>query len=236
MTNQIDELMALADEYATAIATQGEAHDHAARDALRQALEAALKPVEPTLWARYPRYTGGHQAIEVTLKKPEGKDWVAFCEVGAPPAQTPPSAIQEAEWRGITKANEKFAPIVKAALDLICAAHGQLETIPAPQRFGIPYAELNRLAEALGGQQAFQAPPAQTPANRATELLELFDDPALPEHSGCVSRTPPPRLTDAEIQKMWNWATIELPSPANCYKRGVQDGETAVRKQFGVKE
>jgi hypothetical protein len=142
MNNQIETIMALADEYAYA---STEAQERSNRDALHQALEAALKPGvlvgsinkahlkqtgepwckevllyspnndadfpdsrvtvytaappaqpdalkaggKPTLWARYPRYTGKHQAVEVTLKKPEGNDWVAFCEVDMPPAQTP---------------------------------------------------------------------------------------------------------------------------------------------------
>jgi hypothetical protein len=96
MNNQIDELMALADDYADWAEAKGKGHPTYAespRQALQAAIEAALKPGEPTLWARYPRYTGQHQAVEVTLNEPDGNDWVAFCEVTTPPAQTPPKGL-----------------------------------------------------------------------------------------------------------------------------------------------
>lgn len=45
MTNQIETIMALATEYARAMAYDGDSYIH--RDKLKQALEAALKPGEP---------------------------------------------------------------------------------------------------------------------------------------------------------------------------------------------
>ena len=84
--------------------------------------------------------------------------------------------------------------------------------------------------EAAIGRNLYTAPPAQTSDDRATELLELFDDPALPEHSGCVSKAPPPRLTREEIHKLYTdgyvGATVD----------DIRTIETAVRKQFGVND
>jgi hypothetical protein len=52
------------------------------------------------------------------------------------------------------------------------------------------------------------APPAQVPdamVKKAIKLLELFNDPSLPEHSGCMSKTSPAqtpeRLTETQNRK-----------------------------------
>jgi hypothetical protein len=63
---------------------------------LRQAIEQAEKDVpeanfgnmEPTAWARYPRYTGSAQKPEVVFVKPENSDWVElFAKTPTAPAQ-----------------------------------------------------------------------------------------------------------------------------------------------------
>ncbi len=96
MTKQIDELMALATEYARAMAYDGATHIH--RDKLRSALEAALKP-------------GGEPVAEIIADE----DGYAFIKwhgdesrfheihpIGtkfytAPPAQTPPPLLTDDE-------------------------------------------------------------------------------------------------------------------------------------------
>lgn len=69
------------------------------------------------------------------------------------------AAPQQEVWDAINKVQAKHLGLIKAAVDLIAQCHEQLETMPAPQCYGVPYGAVNALREALeAAPQQAQAP------------------------------------------------------------------------------
>lgn len=98
MNAKVDELMRLVDAYADEFADGifGESDAGATREALRAAIEAALKPVEPVAEV-YQKMTGGNSFPGTAIR---WLDTAPLLPAGAqlytaPPAQTPPPRLTD---------------------------------------------------------------------------------------------------------------------------------------------
>jgi hypothetical protein len=253
VTNQIEAIMALADEYANAeiddIRT-GEGKSQAKYEALKQALEAALKPgYKADVW--HEGSQSFYRAKLLCKLTPEEVD-------AAPPAQTPPKqeprtgvwgyidAQVARDMQGFYEAFGTATPPTQTPnglfVDLIAQHPGLAEELKAIDDMPMPTltppprlkdtaveACIKAVEDAFawtGGHGEPSKPGADAIANIIRSHFH-------------VMQTPPPRLTEQEIEEMnyvtlhqadWDEFMVYQPSVIQL-ARAI---ETAVRTQFGV--
>lgn len=164
-------------------------------------------------------------ALEAALKPEYDQQALELCDVCGWKAVIPDDGCLNCQREAALKPGSPDKEMLQFLTDVVTAAglleHGKQSKALAERISNGAYSLRPR----------FVAPPAQPDAmvKRAGELLELFNDPSLPEHSGCMSKKPPARLSDEQISDI----AISTPPNVHTYGRAI---ETEVRKKFGAKD
>jgi hypothetical protein len=264
MTNQIETMMALADDYADWAEAKGKGHPTYAesREALQSALEAALKPEEPVYW-EYKHVDDGEgdwqrliprvgQTLETALKEIQGYRSVlrkgSMYEV-RPIYTTPPTQtyiremlIQAASMAVVLERRGEYQSATRVA-DAVLKCEGPPAQTPVEycQSCGdVATRHLPEEATAFPGSYCDQCgqdttPPAQTPPQVVWDFGKSDQTASFDAVVTAQTPAPPPRLTEDQVWKLWNeQGDDEMNQVAAC--DFARAIETAVRRQFGVND